>query len=43
MLNLMENIHSGDKNMDEVNKEMGEKYFNDYVAPKIDMDKEKPT
>ena len=43
MLNLMENIHSGDKNMDEVNKEMGEKYFNDYVASKIDMDKEKPT
>jgi len=43
MLNLMTDIHSGEKKMEDVNKEMGQKYFNDYVAPVIDMEKEKST
>lgn len=43
MLNLMEDIQTGDKNMEDVNKEMGQKYFNNYVAPVIDMEKEKST
>ena len=41
MLNMMEQIQTGERDLDETNREMGQKYFDKYVAPKIDMDKEK--
>jgi hypothetical protein len=41
MLDAMERVHKGEEDFEEVNKGMGKKYFDEYVAPKIDMDKEK--
>jgi len=40
MLILMDNIHSGDKDLEEVNKKMGQEFFDKHIAPNIDMKKE---
>ena len=41
MLDKMDGVQKGERDFDETNKEMGQSYFNKYVAPVIDMDKEK--
>ena len=41
MLSSLTQIQSGQKNYEDVNKEYGQAYFDKYVAPHIDMSKEK--
>jgi len=40
MLNLMDSVQKGDRNVDEVDRELGQEYFDMYVAPHVD-EKEK--
>jgi hypothetical protein len=39
MLNLLENVQSGKRNIDDVDKELGKEYFDKYVAPVVDVNK----
>ena len=41
MLNKMDQVQKGQADLETINKEMGQSYFDEYVAPKIDMTKEK--
>lgn len=36
MLTLMDSIQKGDRNVDEVDRELGQEYFDKYVAPHVD-------
>lgn len=35
MLNLLDSVQSGQRDVDEVDKELGQEYFNKYVAPHV--------
>ena len=35
MLNLMDSVQKGERDADEVDQEMGQKYFDKYVAPHV--------
>ena len=39
MLNLLENVQSGKRNIDDVDKELGKEQFDKYVAPDVDVNK----
>ena len=41
MLIQLGKIERGERDMDDVNKEMGKKYFDKFVSPHVDWDKEK--
>ena len=41
MLDLMDSIQNGNRNMEDVSKDLGQEYFDRYVAPCIDNVKEK--
>jgi hypothetical protein len=41
MLGQVDEIKSGNKDLNEANTEMGQKYFDKYVSPHIDWEKEK--
>lgn len=36
MLNLLTSVQSGEKNVDDVDKQLGQEYFDKYVSPHID-------
>ena len=36
MLDLMSSVQSGERDVDEVDKELGQEYFDKYVAPHVD-------
>ena len=40
MLDLMETVQTGNRNMEDVSKELGQEYFDKYVAPHVDTEKE---
>lgn len=40
MLGQMEEIQRGEKDLGEVNKEMGQKFFDRFVLPHVDLEKE---
>jgi hypothetical protein len=40
MLDLMETVQTGNRNMEDVSKELGQEYFDKYVAPHVDIGKE---
>lgn len=39
MLDLMDSVQKGEKNVDEVDKKMGQEYFDKYVAPHVNEKK----
>jgi len=41
MLGQRDQIRRGEKNLEDANKEMGQKYFDKYVSPHIDWEKER--
>ncbi len=40
MLDLMDSVQKGEKNVDEVDKKMGQEYFDKYVAPHVNEKKD---
>lgn len=36
MLNLLDSVQKGERNVDEVDRELGQKYYDTYVAPYVD-------
>lgn len=40
MLNLMDSVQKGEKDLDDVDKKMGQEYFDKYVAPHVNEKKD---
>ena len=40
LLSLLDNVQKGKRNLDEVDKELGQEYFDRYVSPHIDEKKD---
>jgi hypothetical protein len=40
MLDLMESVQTGNRNMEDVSKDLGQEYFDRYVSPHVDNKKE---